>query len=98
LDGAMSLADGFTRDGSDVQSIATKSLIGHDGCAGRSGSGLCWEATRGGISRSPMRQRRSATRRTDRLVGCFSSTLDIGVMPQKSNAERVSVETSVFYS
>jgi len=61
LDGAMSLADGFTRDGSDVQ-------------------------------------RRSATSRTDRLVGCFSSILDIGVMPQKSNAKRVSVETSVFYS
>jgi len=31
-------------------------------------------------------------------VGCFSSTLDIGVMPQKSNAKRVSGETSVFYS
>jgi len=61
LDGAISSADGFTRDGSDVHS-------------------------------------RSATRRSDRLVGCFSSTLDIGVMPQKSNAKRASVETSVFYS
>ena len=30
----MVLVDGFSSYGSDVQSIATKSLIVHDGCAG----------------------------------------------------------------